>query len=588
MQRETVIKATVLDSPVEQQTSREPVELLQAFTDAGAIEPPYDPLRLCKAFENSNCLRPNTDAYATNVDGFGYRLEAVIDFDAPDARVKVAQALDLERAVDAGPDQIPDPPSDTEVEQALASWSRLARIEHARAKAFFEHASFDESFSELRKKTRQDLEVTGNAYWEVLRNSRGEIARFVYVPSFTCRLMMTDPEPIEFTERVRVAPVTLKQVSFMRRMRRFVQILPGTLVQTFFRSFGDPRFVGARTGKVYANQEALDAAGEQLAREMIHFKIPAPDTAYGIPRWAGVLMSVMGSRSAEEINYLYFDNKSVPPLALLVSGGSLSESSVPRIENFIKENLRGKANFHKILILEAEGSGTSGTSGPKIELRPLTDAQQGDALFQKYDERNIDKVGSAFRLPPLLRGDGRDFNRSVADAQLRFAEDQVFQPLRDEFDFFVNRRLMSELGIRFWSFKTATVTTRDPERMTDQVEKLTKVGVLTPGEARTLAGDIFNRDLERIDADWTKRPITLTLAGIQNGVQDLQTGARPETVVDSAKRLLTLRDELEADEAKRHEARLAEARRLLAEGPETETIKVPRAEFASWLQEQTP
>ena len=30
----------------------------------------------------------------------------------------------------------------------------------------------------------------------------------------------------------------------------------------------------------------------------------------------------------------------------------------------------------------------------KIELRPLTNAQQSDALFQNYDERNMDKVGS--------------------------------------------------------------------------------------------------------------------------------------------------------------------------------------------------
>jgi len=35
----------------------------------------------------------------------------------------------------------------------------------------------------------------------------------------------------------------------------------------------------------------------------------------------------------------------------------------------------------------------------KIELRPLTNAQQTDALFQNYDERNHDKVGQSFRLP---------------------------------------------------------------------------------------------------------------------------------------------------------------------------------------------
>jgi len=33
--------------------------------------------------------------------------------------------------------------------------------------------------------------------------------------------------------------------------------------------------------------------------------------------------------------------------------------------------------------------------------RPLPLAQQRDALFQLYDEGNIDKVGSAVRLPRL-------------------------------------------------------------------------------------------------------------------------------------------------------------------------------------------
>ncbi len=119
---------------------------------------------------------------------------------------------------------------------------------------------------------------------------------------------------------------------------------------------------------------------------------------------------------------------------------------MPRIERFIEENLKGKANFHKILILEADGAGTGDGGRAKIELRPLTDAQQQDALFQVYDERNIDKVGSAFRLPRLLRGESKDFNRATAESALRFAEDQVFQPERDEFDFLINRKLLADMG----------------------------------------------------------------------------------------------------------------------------------------------
>jgi capsid portal protein len=264
------------------------------------------------------------------------------------------------------------------------------------------------------------------------------------------------------------------------------------------------------------------------------------------------MLAVMGSRQMEEINYLYFENKRVPPLALLVSGGRLSEASVPRIERFIEENLKGKANFHKILILEAEGgSHTSDAARARIELRPLTDAQQQDALFQQYDERNIDKVGSSFRLPRLLRGDSRDFNRAVADAQLRF-------------DHVLNKRLLGDLGIRFWRFRSQTPVTRDPERMTDMVEKLVRVGVLTPEEGRQLASDIFNREFATLTADWVKRPITLTLAGIQ--VHGGETPSKPpeETLVDETKR------------------RMALAREAF-ERPDPPRIVVPAGEWGQWF-----
>jgi capsid portal protein len=228
---------------------------------------------------------------------------------------------------------------------------------------------------------------------------------------------------------------------------------------------------------------------------------------------------VLGSREMEEVNYSYFQNKSVPPLALLVSGGRLADGTVGRIERFLEENIKGKRNFHRVLVVEAEGATgaqASAEARARIELQPLTDAQQSDALFANYDERNIDKVGSSFRLPRLLRGDSREINRSTSESALRFAEDQVFAPERDEFDYVMNRRILGAMGIAFWRFRSQTPVTRDPERMTAMVEKLVRVGVLTPEEGRMLAGDIFNRELPKLSAPWTKQPITLTLAGIQN------------------------------------------------------------------------
>jgi hypothetical protein len=43
----------------------------------------YDPEALCLLMEHANSLRQNVDAYATNIDGFGHRLEPAIDFEGP-------------------------------------------------------------------------------------------------------------------------------------------------------------------------------------------------------------------------------------------------------------------------------------------------------------------------------------------------------------------------------------------------------------------------------------------------------------------------------------------------------------------------
>jgi hypothetical protein len=109
--------------------------------------------------------------------------------------------------------------------------------------------------------------------------------------------------------------------------------------------------------------------------------------------------------------------------------------------------------------------------------------------------------------------------------------------------------------------------------------------VLTPEEGRLLASDIFNREFRKIGDDWVKRPITLTLAGIQTGVEDLRARTEKGSIVDDARRLLRLREELDAEETRLAQERLNLARRYLA-GDDVVRIEVPRDELASWFEEE--
>lgn len=499
------------------------------FANAGALEPPYNPSTLTALVEHSSALRPNVDAYVTNIDGFGHRFEPIIDLDAPDARLRVARVIELEReAALADPTVTAEQaatlvtmvdPNGDEVTARMQEMAESMRAEKARVEQFFNFCCEDLSFVALRRRLRQDLEVIGNGYLEVLRNGLGEVAEFTYLPAFTMRLMPQDTSPTEVTLKVKATEVTYVKKPKRKKFRRFVQVFEQSTV--FFKEYGDPRVISSKTGKVYESVDVLKAAEEGVspATEVLHFKVHSPRSSYGVPRWIGVLLAVLGSRQAEEVNYLYFENKSVPPLACLVSGGRMTEESVKRLESYIETEIKGKKNFHKMLIIEAVSDGaanalTGAAAQAKVELKPLTEAQNKDGLFMDYDERNTDKVGMAFRMPRLLRGDIRDFNRATAEAALEFAEQQVFSPEREDFDFLINRKLFSDLGIRYWKFVSNAPSMTDPQQLATIIQLLADASVITPEEARQIAEKVFNKELKTLDAAWVKQPVQLTLAGI--------------------------------------------------------------------------
>lgn len=488
----------------------------------GAVTPPYDFERLYNLFEMSGILRPNIDAYVTNIDSFGHHFVPSIDIGHKDADTRIADAIFYERYLE-NPAETPAEPTDAEVNQRKEELRRTARLEFSRLKTFFGFCCPDMSFVELRRRTRQDIEVIGNAWWEVARNELGEISNFYYMRPLNMRLTKTDDEETEVEEYIKVTDITWKTVKRRKRFRRHVQILKGKK-PTFFKELGDPRVISRKTGKPYESVEEMRKKEGQAtleATEVIHFLIFSPESIYGIPRWISNLPAVLGSRELDEVNLGYFKNNVVPPLALLCSGGRFGKGVAERIEEFIDEHLKGRKGIHRILVLEAEGQKATGEPGPKavpqVKFVPLRDVQQTDALFQNYDKRNTEKLAQSFRLPRMLRGDDSMINRATAFAGLRFAEEQVFEPEREQFDAYINREILPLLQISFWLFRSNAPVTRDPEKMVDMVDKLVKNGVLLPAEGRELAADIFNRQFVELAEDWSNQPLPLTIAQLQRG-----------------------------------------------------------------------
>lgn len=615
------------------------------FDGAQALEPAYDPAVLALIYENSSALRQNVESYVTNIDGFGHAFVPTLETTGIDAEEKVRDALRIERLRAKGnPKNATDTkvllenaePTDKEVKDRLKLLETEIRTERARLGVFFDNCTADMPFSGpegLRGLTRQDIEVMGNGYWEVLRNPLGEVCQFNYIPAISVRMLPVDGRVTEVSIERRVSLLTTEKVTVRKRFRRYVQVAvdAGTTVTdaniyVYFKEFGDPRVISSKTGKAYPDLQTMQAADDEKgvpqATEIIAFKISSTRSSYGVPRWIGTLLAVMGTRQAEEVNFLYFENRSVPPLAVLVSGGRLNDNTVARLTNYIENEIRGKRNFHKIMVLEAEGAETNNSTGQagrmKIELRPLMDAQQKDALFQTYDERNADKVGQSFRLPRVLRGDVRDFNRSTAEASIDFAEIQVFGPIRQQFDWIMNKLIFPALGVKYHLFKSNAPTVRDPEQLSRMIALLASSSVLTPFEARDLAQDVFNRAFDNLHEDWTQKPLAVHLAEINVKLAETKAGGalddledsgalssgnaasaqrqagvpqKPKTApADRSKPKPKSKDKIRAMAKASLQLRKAlvdaelGAQEAAEEELETEVIKVPDAEFNSWLK----
>jgi len=532
--RDMVAKVRVIGDDILAPTAQPEEEddrLRDLFAQKRVLAWPYDPNTLLRIWENSSALNQNVESYIVNIESTGWRLESALDFDSQDARERVRESLWMEQNPDAllGLDDdgdLPEPPGDEEVDAAMAKLERRARFEQMCLEVFLHNVNPEGSLTSIRREMRKDLEITGNAFWEVLRDGAGTVARFLSVASNTVRLTAADKVPVEVVDKVPKGLFGWQEVTQHRFFRRFVQT--ANKRTTWFKEFGDPRVVNRRTGDVFQDMEAFEAwktkSGSDKdtpASEMIHFQLDRPGDSYGIPRWIGNMLSVLGSRAADEVNYDYFDNKTVPPMALLVSGGRLGEDDISRIENYIRDNVKGRQNFHKILLIEANPDKDAQMVGtavpPRMEFKPLTDAQHGDALFQRYDERNIDKVSSSFRLPRLLRGDVRDFNRATAMAALRFAEDQIFEPERREFDDWFNRRVLPALDIRMWTFKSLPTRSRDPETISKIVGEQMRAGSMKPNEARELLSPVLGKDLEPSEDAWGNQPMPVTLEELRQG-----------------------------------------------------------------------
>lgn len=442
------------------------------------LRPPFSFANLYQIYEEGDVLAECIDAMVQNIDGFGYQLLYL------------------------GEDE--DVLNDKQAQKELL-----------RGKNFFDRVNDEQSFTTIRKLMRADLEVIGNGSFEVVRNNYNLPAMMFHLPFRRLRMTKVDKVPTRVVVNI-MRDGKMVSIPMKKYFRRFCQISAVTgLKLRWYKQFGDPRILDAKTGE-YVNSRGEAKA---VATEIIHYKIPFGDSPYGVPRWIQVLLDIKGRRSSQYVNWDLFENQGIPALAILVQGGVLTEESLEELEVMIR-SMRGTEKFNRIMILEAnpETQGLEDKGSVKIEIKPLAEYRKEDQMFTKYLDTSAESIRHRYRLPPLYVGWASTFTHATSKSAKEVAEEQIFVPERSSFDEGVDTRILPALEITKWKFTSKGPMIVGAEEISSGVTAFEQVGAFTVNHAISMANTAYGLQMSKFKEPWGDLPFGLIKALITGGM----------------------------------------------------------------------
>lgn len=442
-----------------------PVNRSTTETDGSWVLPPYDPKNLRVVVEESSILRQSIEAYTSNIIGYG-----------------IAPAYFDESTEDGGQS------TEWDTVQEMLDW-----------------LSVEKSLGDLFEEVLRDREETGNAFLEVIRGKDGKVIQLERVKPEL--VQMTKPEATAILASIRYKG---QKKDVYRRFRKY------KVDKYIFKQFGDPRMMDYQTG-----EETQDES--KAARELLHLKIG--NDHWGVPRWIGTLVAILGARKAELLNWRYFVQGRHTPAALLIQNGQLSPESEAAFREYA-QTVGNESMQHSMLVLEFETANNSSQykddAKLAVELKSMADMLQNDGLFLEYDDKVREKVLSAFRLPPVYVGMSQDYNRSTVEEAKRIAEEQVFQAERAELEDLFNRHLLAE-----YELSDVYVEVKGPELSNDEltVNALDKLGTsLSTNEKRAVLSKMLGMELPVLSGEEHELPQAPSqpAQALQGTLQDVQ------------------------------------------------------------------
>lgn len=467
---------TVFKKPIEKSDKSEQIVDKSNSDAAEWIGHPVDMNGLKVLVDNSTILPQCIRAYKSNIAGFGISVKYSDDYDEETAEMK-------------------------------AEWERAEQI--------IALLNMDCMTKEVFENVIRDRETYGIAYCEAIRDMEGNVCQLDFIID-TPSVDMTYPlEPYVDVDYFYKG----NRIGRKKKFRKFRQIVSGKTV--YFKEFGDPRIMDKRDGRYLSEtDEKVDI--DNQANEIIEFRIGSEP--YGEVRWIGQVLTVDGNRRAEVLNNNYFKKGRHTPLMILVKGGTLSEESFEKLQEYMN-GIEGEAGQHAFIILETDTNETSAAfteqKQPEVELQPLASILQKDELFQEYQENGRKKTQSAFLLPDLYVGYTTDFNRATAQTAVEVTEKQVFQPERISLAWIINNKILNGYAFKYVETKFDAPDITNPDDISKMLTITEKAGGLTPNVAKELTYEVLGKDgMEDYEGEWGNVPLAYSNYNKSSAVQD--------------------------------------------------------------------
>lgn len=435
---------------------------------------PYDVGRLFHFIEHNNMLKQCIAAWVVNTVGTGWEVGPV------------------SKKIDMDEDEVDE------------------------LQSFIDFANSEESLSTVMKLAVAHKEAVGFGFVEAIRDAKGDVSLLRHASSINTRLGHKNENEVLVKYDIKRGKRTVTVKEF-RKFRRFLQLVAGQV--TWFKEFGDPRQLNSVTG-LFEHEAGFTS--DSPATEIIHLRQQSNDP-YGTPRWITQLPSIIGSREAEEVNMRYFEDNTVPPMMLTVAGGRLTAASHRDLTSLLAGVGLGKERQNQMVLVEAVGEGDSlDSKGTPVQLKVerLADQRPSDGLFSTYDESNMSKIRSSFRLPSVAVGMANEHNFATANVAMFAAESQVFGPERVEIDELLNNKVIfSRNGLRLKTCKlvSRTPSITSPEGLVKTLTALNVMGAVTPRSAQKVANTVLQIEIppypekgEDGYEEWMDKPLVLT------------------------------------------------------------------------------